>query len=147
MRILITGCSSGFGLGTARLLAEQGHDVIATVRNPATATELRDLQASGLPITIESLDIRDAENARDVMTRVLENGGLDALVNNAGASIFAAVEASSIDQMRDLMALSWRLWSHQTRAGRHEFLAGRGSPPVRHLRHHRLAQRLQDVHH
>jgi NAD(P)-dependent dehydrogenase (short-subunit alcohol dehydrogenase family) len=103
MRILITGCSSGFGLGTARLLAEQGHDVIATVRNPATATELRDLQASGLPITIESLDIRDAENARDVMTRVLENGGLDALVNNAGASIFAAVEATSIDQMRDLM--------------------------------------------
>lgn len=103
MRILITGCSSGFGLGTARLLAERGHDVIATVRNPATATGLRQLQDSGLPITIETLDIRDAENARDVMTRVLDGGELDALVNNAGASLFAAVEATSVDQMRDLM--------------------------------------------
>lgn len=103
MRILITGCSSGFGLGTARLLAKQGHDVIATIRNPTIATELRGLQESGLPITIETLDIRDAGNARDVMKRVIENGGLDALVNNAGASIFAAVEATSIDQMRDLM--------------------------------------------
>ncbi len=37
------------------------------------------------------------------MTRVIENGELDALVNNAGASIFAAVKATSIDQMRNLM--------------------------------------------
>lgn len=32
--VLITGCSSGFGLATASLFAEQGWNVIATGRTP-----------------------------------------------------------------------------------------------------------------
>jgi NAD(P)-dependent dehydrogenase (short-subunit alcohol dehydrogenase family) len=106
MRVLITGCSSGFNLGAARLIARRGHEVFATVRNPATATELRDARDSGLPIHIEALDVRDGEQAHTLMDRIVAGGGVDALVNNAGASIFGPVEATSIDQMRDLMEVN-----------------------------------------
>ena len=106
MRVLITGCSSGFGLGTARLLARRGHEVIATVRNPAASTELRKLRDSGLPIKIEALDVRNEAQARSVIERTIDAGGLDALVNKAGASIFGPVEATSLNQMRDLMEVN-----------------------------------------
>ena len=39
-RILITGSNSGFGLLSALTLARQGHDVIATMRNPAKSDAL-----------------------------------------------------------------------------------------------------------
>jgi len=32
-KILITGCSSGFGYDSAKYLAEKGHHVFATMRN------------------------------------------------------------------------------------------------------------------
>lgn len=103
MRVLITGCSSGFGLGAARLIAQRGHEVFATVRNPASAVELQKDRDSGLPIHIEALDVRNADQARKLIDRIIGSGGIDALINNAGASIFAPVEATSIEQMRDLM--------------------------------------------
>ena len=106
MRVLITGCSSGFGLGAARLIAQRGHEVFSTVRNPAAAIELQQARDSGLSIHIEALDVRDADQARALMDRIIADGGIDALVNNAGASIFAPIEATSIDQMRDLMEVN-----------------------------------------
>ncbi len=96
--MLITGCSSGFGLCAARLLAERGDTVYATVRNPARAEKLKAARDSGLPIRIVSLDVRDAQRAEAVVTEMIDEGGVDALVNNAGVSMFAAVEEVSIEQ-------------------------------------------------
>src|SRR5690606_30079439 len=76
---------------------------IASVRNPSTATELHQLQESGLPISIQTPDICEADNAREVMTRVLDGAGVDALANTADATLYASVEATSRDQMRDMM--------------------------------------------
>jgi NAD(P)-dependent dehydrogenase (short-subunit alcohol dehydrogenase family) len=97
-RVLITGCSSGFGLAAARLLAERGDTVYATVRDPNRADALRAARASGLPIQIVTLDVRDAAQAQDVVTSMLAEGGIDALVNNAGVSMFAALEEVSVEQ-------------------------------------------------
>jgi NAD(P)-dependent dehydrogenase (short-subunit alcohol dehydrogenase family) len=96
-RVLITGCSSGFGLGAARLFAERGDTVYATVRDPDKAVELRAAQESGLPIRIVPLDVRDATRAEAVVREMINEGGIEALVNNAGVSMFAAVEEVSID--------------------------------------------------
>ncbi|MBE7202841.1 MAG: SDR family NAD(P)-dependent oxidoreductase, partial [Parafilimonas terrae] len=74
--ILITGCSSGFGLETARLFLDRGWRVVATMRTP---------QAALLPksdrLTVLPLDVTDAGS---IARAVAEAGPLDALVNNAG---------------------------------------------------------------
>ena len=73
--ILITGCSSGFGLDTAKLFLGRGWRVIATMRKP---------DASLLPaserLTILALDVTDAAR---IAAAVAAAGPIDALVNNA----------------------------------------------------------------
>lgn len=107
MRVLITGCSSGFGLGAARLLAERGDVVYATVRDLERATELVAARGGGLPISILPLDVRDAQRAEEVVRQIVDEGGIDGLVNNAGVSMYAAMEESSIDQARAMMETNY----------------------------------------
>ena len=52
--ILITGCSSGFGLETARLFLDRGWNVIATMRSPRT-----ELLPASDQLRILPLDITD----------------------------------------------------------------------------------------
>ena len=67
-KILITGCSSGFGLDAAKTLAGKGHHVYATMRavqgrNAPKAQELRNFaESEGLSISVRRL--RDPEPAR-----------------------------------------------------------------------------------
>jgi NAD(P)-dependent dehydrogenase (short-subunit alcohol dehydrogenase family) len=74
--VLITGCSSGFGLETAKLFLEQGWNVIATMRKP---------DASVLPasdnLTLLPLDVTDPASIKAAIDRA---GAIDVLVNNAG---------------------------------------------------------------
>lgn len=46
---LITGCSSGFGLGAAVALAKRGGTVVATTRNTAKAGPLREAATTPNP--------------------------------------------------------------------------------------------------
>jgi len=85
---LVTGCSSGLGLATARTLASHGYDVCAVVRAPEKALELQ-----GVPgVRIVAGDVRD----RAAMQRIVDREGVvDVLVNNAGVGSFGAVEATT----------------------------------------------------
>lgn len=105
-RVLITGCNSGFGLGAARMFAERGDRVYATVRDSERAEELTALADGGLPITILEFDVRDAARAGEIVAQVLDEGGIDALVNNAGVSMFAAVEEVSVDRVKEMMEVN-----------------------------------------
>lgn len=92
--ILITGCSSGFGLTTAKLFLEQGWNVIATMRRPQT-----DLLPASDRLRILPLDVTDP----DSISRAIEDAGMiDVLVNNAGFGGAAPVELMSIDTARAL---------------------------------------------
>ncbi|MGV0818308.1 SDR family oxidoreductase [Martelella sp. AMO21009] len=90
--VLITGCSSGFGLETAKTFLDRGFRVIATMRKP---------DASLLPAsdTLEllPLDVTDP----DSIARVVEAAGpIDILVNNAGVGWLNALEGSPVDVIR-----------------------------------------------
>ena len=59
-RVLITGCSSGFGLLTAVGAAQKGLEVIATMRNLDKAGPLKEaLSNTGVTAQIERLDTAD----------------------------------------------------------------------------------------
>jgi NAD(P)-dependent dehydrogenase (short-subunit alcohol dehydrogenase family) len=82
VRVLITGCSTGIGRACAQELADRGHFVVATARDPKALNDVRaDLR---LP-----LDVTDTAS---VAAAVEAAGPLDALVNNAGISISGPVE-------------------------------------------------------
>lgn len=92
--ILITGCSSGFGLETARYFLERDWNVIATMRTPN-----EDLLPRSERLRVLALDVTDA----DSISRAIEAAGpLDVLVNNAGIGVLNALEGMSMDAVRDV---------------------------------------------
>ena len=90
-RILITGSNSGFGKLAALTLARDGHDVIATMRNPANADAFL-ADAEGLSVEIRTLDVCDSLS---VDAALHDAATIDVLVNNAGYEVQSAVEQLS----------------------------------------------------
>lgn len=92
--VLITGCSSGFGLEIARHFLAQGWNVVATMRTP---------DASILPpserLRVLALDVTDASSIRALLEAA---GPIDALVNNAGIGLLYPLEGVSMDVVRDV---------------------------------------------
>lgn len=92
--ILVTGCSSGFGLDIARYFLERGWKVIATMRTPR-----QDILPAAENLRIIPLDVTDEDSIR----RAIEAAGpIDVLVNNAGIGWLNALEGTPIDVARDL---------------------------------------------
>lgn len=83
MRILITGCSTGFGRATAIEATRRGHDVVATARDLASIDDLDVAQRL-------SLDVTDPDSITAAMAKA---GQIDALVNNAGVDRHGPVES------------------------------------------------------
>jgi NAD(P)-dependent dehydrogenase (short-subunit alcohol dehydrogenase family) len=102
--VLVTGCSSGFGLLTAQRFARAGHRVFATVRNPARAADLEAARdAERLPLHVLPLDVCDDASVRAAVGTALAAGPIDVLVNNAGYLLSCAVEEAADDEV-------WRLF-------------------------------------
>lgn len=92
--VLITGCSSGFGLETARLFLDKGWRVVATMRTPRD-----DLLPRSDALRVLPLDVTDTESIR----RCIEAAGpIDALVNNAGVGLLGPLEGSPLDNAREI---------------------------------------------
>ena len=95
-KILITGCSTGFGYDSAIYLAEKGHQVYATMRNMndknlEAATSLRELATSkGLKIEVIEMDVTSDASVESAMTNIPT---VDVLINNAGRGFGGPVEA------------------------------------------------------
>ena len=92
--ILITGCSSGYGLETARYFHEQGWNVIATMRHPR-----RGLLPESNRMRLVALDVTQPESIARAMR---EAGPIDVLVNNAGIGVVGAFEATALPTIREV---------------------------------------------
>jgi NAD(P)-dependent dehydrogenase (short-subunit alcohol dehydrogenase family) len=81
---LVTGGSSGIGLAIARMLREEGHALTLAARK----MERLETAAAELDATAVAVDVRSEEDcARLVATHLETHGGLDVLVNSAGAGV------------------------------------------------------------
>jgi NAD(P)-dependent dehydrogenase (short-subunit alcohol dehydrogenase family) len=91
-RVLITGCSSGFGFDAAKTFQSRGDEVFAGLRS-LEGSAVEDLRAAGAtPVLI---DVTDDISVERGVAQVLAGGAVDALVNNAGIVLRASVEESS----------------------------------------------------
>jgi len=95
-KILITGCSTGFGYDSAKYLAEKGHEVYATMRNvnnknQEAATNLKNLATSkGLKLEVIEMDVTSDASVEAAMTKIPT---VDVLINNAGRGFGGPIEA------------------------------------------------------
>ena len=92
--ILITGCSSGFGLETARYFLERDWRVIATMRTPRL-----DLLPPSNRLSVLPLDVTDPQSIRNAIEAA---GDIDALVNNAGFGAPSPLELTPVETVRAL---------------------------------------------
>ena len=92
--VLITGCSSGYGLQTARHFLAQGWKVIATMRTPREGL----FPASG-NLCVLALDVTQPDSIAQALDAA---GPIDVLVNNAGIGLLGAFEATPMSTVRDV---------------------------------------------
>src|SRR4029450_4369506 len=85
---LVTGPSRGIGRGIALAFAEAGCDLMLTGRDESALDEVaQSIRRKGRKVAVSVLDLRNpgaAETLVDAVRR--EFGGLDILINNAGAT-------------------------------------------------------------
>jgi NAD(P)-dependent dehydrogenase (short-subunit alcohol dehydrogenase family) len=95
--VLITGASSGIGQAATAQFAEQGWNVVATMRDPGKAAgEGRD------DVLLTRLNVRDrASIDAAVAAGIARFGRIDALVNNAGFSLFGVFEGVAREKIQE----------------------------------------------
>jgi NAD(P)-dependent dehydrogenase (short-subunit alcohol dehydrogenase family) len=103
--ILITGASTGIGLATAITLARAGHDVVATMRDPAGSPELAETAAKEkLRIAIHAMDVDGDVSVKNTVSEVLrQRERIDVLVNNAGVGMMGPIEEAPLSEFRQVM--------------------------------------------
>lgn len=96
-RIVVTGASSGLGAHTVRLLVERGAHVLAAARREERLGDLA-AELAGAPgrlVTCRA-DVTVEADVRAMVERaVVELGGIDVLVNNAGSETQGPIEVLS----------------------------------------------------
>ena len=87
--VLITGATSGIGLGCARKFAENGDRLILTGRNPEKLEAIRrELEEKGCQVLTLVFDVRDRAAAAEAIEGLPEQWcDIDVLVNNAGLAL------------------------------------------------------------
>ncbi len=92
--VLITGCSSGFGLEVARYFLARDWQVVATMRTPRA-----DVLPSSDRLRVLTLDVTDPESIRKAVEAA---GPIDVLVNNAGFGAASPAELTPMAMVRDV---------------------------------------------
>ncbi|MFZ9625892.1 MAG: 3-hydroxybutyrate dehydrogenase [Burkholderiaceae bacterium] len=116
---LVTGSTSGIGLGIARALARQGADLV--LNGFGDPSEIARLQAAltaehGVKVHYESADLTRAAEIDAMMARIgAAHGGVDILVNNAGIQHVSPIESFPIERWDAVIALNLSSAFHTTR--------------------------------
>jgi 3-hydroxybutyrate dehydrogenase len=111
---LVTGSTSGIGLGIAQALAQQGADLILNgFGDPAPALAL--IQSLGVKAVHHPADMSKPREIEAMMAFAQTQGGVDILVNNAGIQHVAPVEDFPLDKWDAIIAINLSSAFHTTR--------------------------------
>jgi NAD(P)-dependent dehydrogenase (short-subunit alcohol dehydrogenase family) len=97
--VLVTGSSTGIGNACVRVFHREGWNVVATLRRPAEATELRKLDK----VLVAALDVTEpASIATAIRTGLDRFGDIDMVINNAGFALYGVFESLDDQDIRRL---------------------------------------------
>ena len=85
-RAVVTGASLGIGEATVKMLAEHGADVSFCARTAESVEKLSSLKTINGSIKGYVADMGERESTQSFIENVQEDGNVDILVNNVGAS-------------------------------------------------------------
>lgn len=93
--ILITGCSSGLGMSTARLLLKKGYVVIPTVRNKSDLKSLPNAVLLDVTWSQTKINLK-------IQSIVQKFNKIDCVINNAGFGYHGRISESKESEVRKL---------------------------------------------
>src|SRR5450432_2641927 len=107
--VIITGANKGIGLETALAFARAGYKVFATMRNPGTATALKQkMKEESLAISVSAMDVDSDESVKQSIEAIYkENGTIDVLVNNAGIERHGSIEELTMSDFKSVMETNY----------------------------------------
>lgn len=112
---LITGSTSGIGLGIAKALAQQGANIVLNGFGDAE-TPQKEIAALGVPVAYHGADMSNPAEIETMMDFAAERfGQVDILVNNAGIQHVARIEAFPTEKWDAIMAINLSSAFHATR--------------------------------
>lgn len=98
---VVTGASAGIGAASARMLAAEGAAVVLAARGAAELEKVAgEITAGGGRALAVPTDVRDVVSCERLLARAAEAfGGIDLLVNNAGANKRGPIELYSAEEL------------------------------------------------
>ena len=112
---VVTGSTSGIGLGIAKALAEQGANIMMNGFGEKDAA-IAEVKAYGVEVEYHCADMSKPAEIEDMMrTAEKRFGGVDILVNNAGIQHVANVEDFPVDRWDAIIAINLSSAFHTSR--------------------------------
>lgn len=106
-KILVTGASGAFGRLACKLLVENGHSVVGTMRSNAGKNETIASELSEAGVHIVEMDVTNEDSVNSAVKKSIELlGGLDTVFNNAGVGANGILETFTADEIRQMFDIN-----------------------------------------